>query len=296
MTDARADVGVLPGTRLDGRYRLHRIHLRAGDFAVWKASDDLLNRTVAVQVFDAAPGPPVDVFDAVRTASRVAHVGLPQVFDANQDADPPYFVREWIPGRDLAAVVADGPLEPHRAARDFLLVSETLATAHAAGLPHLRLTPRSLVWSSLGGVKVVGLGVEAAAAHARVDDPELVDTRALAGLLCVALSGRCRSGDIVVRPSWSRATRAWWVCNVGTGRDLIALARRTMSANTHRADAIRTPAQLEGELRRLSSASGVGYEASFPRLERADTVDQRVVEIQHHQRHHNPPTQARPRT
>jgi len=131
MTDARADVGVLWGTCLDGRYRLHRLHLR--DFAVWKASDDLLNRTDAVQVFDAAPGPPVDVFDAVRTASRVAHAGLPQGFDANQDADPPYFMRKWIPGRNLAAVVADGPLEPSQAARDFLQVSETLATAHAAG-------------------------------------------------------------------------------------------------------------------------------------------------------------------
>jgi len=62
------------------------------------------------------------------------------------------------------------------------------------------------VWSSQGGVKVVGLGVEAAVAPARVDDPELADTRALARLLRVALSGRC--GDIVIRPSWSRATRA----------------------------------------------------------------------------------------
>src|SRR5262245_8971380 len=166
MTDASVDVGVSPGTCLDGRYRLHRRHQRTEEFAVWKASDDLLQRTVAVTVFDAAPSPPADAFEAVRAASCVTHAGVAQVFDANQDADPPYVVREWIPGRDLAAMVGDGPLEPQQAARDFRQVSETLATAHAAGVPHLRLTPQSLVWSSVGGVRIVGIGVDAAAAHA----------------------------------------------------------------------------------------------------------------------------------
>jgi len=256
MTDANVDVGVSPGTCLDGRYRLHRRHQRTEEFAVWKASDDLLQRTVAVTVFDAAPSPPADAFEAVRAASCVTHAGVAQVFDANQDADPPYVVREWIPGRDLAAMVGDGPLEPQQAARDFRQVSETLATAHAAAVPHLRLTPQSLVWSSVGGVRIVGLGVDAAAAHAEVNDPELADTRALSRLLCVALTGRYSNGDLVIRPSWSTATRVWWACNVGIGRDLLGLARRALTGSAHRSDAIRTPSQFARELRRLAPGSG----------------------------------------
>ena len=256
MTDANVDVGVSPGTCLDGRYRLHHRQLRTEEFAVWKASDDLLRRTVAVTVFDTAPGPPADAFDAVRAASCMTHAGLSHVFDANQDADPPYVVREWVPGPDLATLVVDGPLEPQQAACDFGQVSETLATAHAAGVAHLRLTPRSLVWSSVGGVKVVGLGVDAAAARERVDDPELADTRALSRLLCVALTGRYRHGDVVIRPSWATAPRAWWACNLGIGRDLLGICRRALSTGAHRSDAIRTPGQLARELRRLAPGRG----------------------------------------
>ncbi len=249
------DVGVGPSTRLDGRYQLHRVRERTDVFSVWKGWDELLKRTVAVQVFHSGFLPPADVFDAVRAASQVTHPGLPQIFDANQDSAPPYVVREWIPGRNLATLVVDGPLDPHRTADGFRQVSETLATAHAAGLPHLRLTPRSLVWSSLGRVKVTGLGVDAAVSRTRVDDPELADTRALGRLLGVALSGHCRSGSVVVRPSWSRATRAWWLRHLGAGRDLVAIAHRAAAVNAHRSDAIRTPAQFAEELRHVTPDS-----------------------------------------
>jgi eukaryotic-like serine/threonine-protein kinase len=209
---------------------------------------------VAVQVFAAAPPPP-GVFGAVRAACRVTHAGLPQVFDANDESDPPYFVREWVHGRDLTARLDDGPLEPQVVADGFLQASEALAAAHTAGLPHLRLTPRSLVWCRFGGVRILGLGVDAAVERIKVDDPELVDTRALSRLLCAALSGRYRENGSPQRPSWSRATRGWWTRNLGTGRELIEIAHRALSLGAHRADAIRTPDQLAAELRQIASSS-----------------------------------------
>ena len=248
-------VGVGARTRLDDRYQLQRVRERAADFSVWRGWDELLKRTVAVQTFDTGFVPPGGVFEAVRAASQVIHAGLPQIYDANQDSDPPYVVREWIPGRNLAALVVDGPLDPHRTIDGFLQASETLATAHAAGLPHLRLTPQSLVWSSIGGVKVIGLGVDAAVARTRVEEPELADTRALGRLLDVALSGRYSNGSVVVRPPWSRATKAWWLRHVGAGRDLVAIAHRADPGSAHRSDAIRTPAEFAEALRRLRSDS-----------------------------------------
>lgn len=257
MTDAGVSVGPAPGSRLDDRYRLRRINRRTGAYTVWQGWDDLLRRPVAVQVFAADPPPP-GVFGAVRAACRVTHAGLPQVFDANNESDPPYFVREWICGRDLTARLDDGPLEPQAVADGFLQASEALAAAHAAGLPHLRLTPRSLVWSRFGGVKVLGLGVDAAVERIRVDDPELVDTRALIRLLYAALSGRYRESGSLPRSSWSRATRGWWIRNLGTGRELLGIAHRAQSLGAHRSDAIRTPDQLADELRQIAGSQRRG--------------------------------------
>jgi serine/threonine protein kinase len=252
MTDAGVAVGPAPGSRLDDRYWLRRINRWTGAYTVWQGWDDLLRRPVAVQVFSTDPPPP-GVFGAVRAACQVTHAGLPQVFDANNESDPPYFVREWVRGRDLTARLDDGPLEPQAVAAGFLQASEALAAAHAVGLSHLRLTPRSLVWSRFGGVKVLGLGVDAAVERIRVDDPELVDTRALVRLLCAALSVRYRERSLL-RSSWSRATRGWWIRNLGTGRELLGIAHRSLSLGAHRSDAIRTPDQLADELRQIAGS------------------------------------------
>ncbi len=40
--------------------------------------------------------------------------------------------------------------------------ADALAVAHQAGLPHLRLTPRSMRWDNASGLKITGLGLDAA--------------------------------------------------------------------------------------------------------------------------------------
>ncbi|HEY6277617.1 MAG TPA: hypothetical protein VIX86_14920, partial [Streptosporangiaceae bacterium] len=183
-----------PGTRLGGRYRLEdRIGASSG-WSAWKAIDETLARAVTVLTF--APGFPRvrEVVTAARAASRLTDVRLAQVFDVEDNWDQAYVVMEWVAGDSLHDLLADGPLDPGQGAEIIAEAADALASAHAAGLAHLCLTPGSVRWTSGGGVKVVGLGIDAALSGAFADDPALADTQGLGRLLYAALTA-CWPGD-----------------------------------------------------------------------------------------------------
>src|SRR6202012_4822691 len=72
--------------------------------------------------------------------------------------------------------------------------ARAVAGAHALGQAHLRLTPDTLWWTRGSGIKITGLGIDAALAGdgmtgAAAYDPSVADTIAIAGLLYAALTG-----------------------------------------------------------------------------------------------------------
>ena len=181
--------GPVPGALVAGRYRLAERLGEQGGATEWRATDEILARTVRVRVL--APGSPhlAGAMAAARAASRISDPRLAQIFDADDHAEPPYIVAEWPSGTRLADLLTAGPLEPRYAARVVAEAAEALAAAHAAGLAHLCLGPDSL-WCREGGeVTVTGVGIEAALTGAQAADPALADTRGLARLLYAALTG-----------------------------------------------------------------------------------------------------------
>jgi hypothetical protein len=177
-----------PGTRLGGRYRLEDRINASGGWAAWMAIDETLARPVTVLTF--APGFPRirEVVTAARSASRLTDARLAQVFDVEDDWDRAYIVMEWVAGDSLDDLLADGPLDPAHGAEIVAEGAEALAVAHEAGLAHLCLTTDSLRWTPGGGVKVLGLGIDAALSGTTADDPALADTRGLGMLLYAALT------------------------------------------------------------------------------------------------------------
>src|ERR1700722_7805724 len=178
-----------PGARLADRYRLEDRVSAAGGWAAWKAIDETLARPVTVLTF--APGFPrtAQVLTAARAASRLTDSRLAQVFDVEDGVERAYIVLEWVAGDSLDDLLGNGPLDPAHAVRLITEASQALAGAHAAGLAHLCLTPGSLRWTSGGGVKLIGLGIDAALADITADDPGLADTQGLARLLYATLTG-----------------------------------------------------------------------------------------------------------
>jgi hypothetical protein len=183
-----------PGTRLAGRYRLvDQVNAGSG-WTMWKAMDETLARPVTVLTF--APGFPrvAEVVTAARAASRLSDPRLAQVFDVEDSGQGAYVVMEWVVGDNLADLLGNGPLDIGRACAMITDVSRALASAHGAGLAHLRLTPQSLRWTRTSGAKVTGLGIDAALAGASLtgpatEDPALTDTQGLAALLYAAVTG-----------------------------------------------------------------------------------------------------------
>jgi hypothetical protein len=177
-----------PGTRLADRYRLEKRIRDTGGSALWKAIDEILARAVAVRTFD--PGFPRvhEVVTSARAASRLTDPRLTQVFDADDSGENAYVVSEWVVGETLEQMLAKAPLEPGRATTLLYEAAEAIAAAHEAGLAHLCLSPRDLVWTTGGTVKLLGVATDAVLTDRYADDPAVQDVRGLGAMLYAALT------------------------------------------------------------------------------------------------------------
>jgi hypothetical protein len=250
-----------PGTRLGGRYRLEDRVSASSGWSAWKAIDETLARPVTVLTFARGFPRIADAVTAARAASRLTDARLAQVFDVEEDWDHAYVVMEWVAGDSLEDLLADGPLDPGQGAEIVAQGAEALAAAHAAGVAHLCLNPDSLRWTSGGGVKIVGLGIDAALAGVTADDPALADTLGLGKLLYAALTARWPGGEwpslppapeIDGRPCSPRQVRA----GVPNGIDDVAcrvLFQRTADGSP----SVATPAMLATALNQVIPAPAV---------------------------------------
>ncbi|MGI5205682.1 AMP-binding protein [Spirillospora sp. CA-108201] len=177
-----------PGTRLAGRYRLEERISDSGGSSLWKAIDEILARAVAVRTFDPEFPRIAEAVTSARSASRLNDPRLTQVFDADDSGESAYIVSEWVAGETLEGMLAKAPLEPGRAATLLYEASEAISAAHAAGLSHLCLTPRDLVWTTGGTVKILGVATDAVLSDRESDDSAAEDVRGLGRMLYASLT------------------------------------------------------------------------------------------------------------
>ncbi len=161
----------------------------ARGFSLWKARDQLLGRPVTIYLLPPGVPVPRPVVEAVQSAAKVTDPRLAAVYDTDFNPECPYIVSEWAPGTPLEDLVLTGLPHPALAAAMIADAADALAVAHQAGRPHLRLTPRSLRWDPGSGLKITGLGLDAALCGAAADDPVAADTTALGRMLYALLTG-----------------------------------------------------------------------------------------------------------
>ncbi|SFN86003.1 Serine/threonine protein kinase [Pseudonocardia ammonioxydans] len=171
--------------RIGNRYRLDE-RIGAGAMgAVWRGTDELLNRTVAVKELLAAALPSSDqveesrqrILREGRIGARLQHAHVISMFDVVVHDERPWLVMEYLPSRSLAAVLAEkGPMSPAEAAAIGRQVADGLAAAHTAGVVHRDIKPGNILLAEDGRSKITDFGVSRA-----VDDVQLTRTGVIAG-------------------------------------------------------------------------------------------------------------------
>ncbi|MER5519174.1 serine/threonine-protein kinase [Streptomyces sp. NPDC002763] len=203
-----------------GRYRLETRLGRGGMGVVWRATDQLLGRQVAVKELIVDDSLPDD--DArlrrdrtLREAQAVAQLHHPHIIvvhDVVEEGERPYIVMELIDGGSLADRISrNGPVDVGEAARIGIALLSALRTAHTAGVLHRDIKPANvLVEADTGRVVLTDFGIAQVAGATTltetgsfVGSPEYTapermsgsrsgpasDLWSLGALLCAALSG-----------------------------------------------------------------------------------------------------------
>jgi hypothetical protein len=156
--------GVGPERVLNKRYRLGRLIAHGGMAEVWRATDDVLGRPVAVKVLHAhlsADGMFLERFrrEAI-AAARLAHPNVVATYDTGVDGGIAFIVMELVDGRTLRQVLVEqGPFEPRRAVHVAAQVAEALDYAHRAGIVHRDVKPANILLCDDGRVKVADFGI-----------------------------------------------------------------------------------------------------------------------------------------
>jgi hypothetical protein len=151
-------------TLLDGRYSLDE-QIGAGGFCeVWRATDVVLMRPVAVKLLHAGYADQPEArarFKAeARYAGALSHKNIARVYDYGEPARGQfYLVMELMEGPSLACVLAGGPLDAARTMDVVAQVAAGLQAAHSVGLIHRDIKPTNVVFTSGGTARITDFGI-----------------------------------------------------------------------------------------------------------------------------------------
>ncbi|GAA2333572.1 hypothetical protein GCM10009854_06250 [Saccharopolyspora halophila] len=173
------------GALLAGRYRLEEQLGSGGMGVVWLATDELLQRRVAVKelhaVLAADPAAAEEARQRAmregRIAGRLNHPNAIAVHDVTEQDGLPVLVMEYLPSRSLADVLAEQDrMAPEAVASIGAQAAAALAAAHEAGIVHRDIKPANVLIGDDGTVKITDFGISHAA-----DDIAITKTGILSG-------------------------------------------------------------------------------------------------------------------
>ena len=152
------------GVTFGGRYELSSRIAIGGMGEVWKATDSIIGRTVAIKILkDEYMGDPgfLERFRAeARHAALVNHEGIANVFDYGEEQGSAYIVMELVPGEPLSTIIErEGRLPADRVLGIVAQTATALQAAHDAGLVHRDIKPGNLLITPEGRVKITDFGI-----------------------------------------------------------------------------------------------------------------------------------------
>jgi serine/threonine-protein kinase len=156
----------VPGLTLHARYRLEELIGAGGMASVWRATDLVLGRAVAIKE---------GARQEAQAAARLTHPHITAIHDYAEITINgqviPYIVLELLTGQTLDQRLRQGALPWAQAQAIARQVAEALAYAHRHGIVHHDIKPANIMLTP-AGVKVLDFGI--ASWHGRPDSPDRI--------------------------------------------------------------------------------------------------------------------------
>jgi serine/threonine-protein kinase len=156
------------GVLVSGKYRIEKLIARGGMGLVYRASQPMIARRVALKVVRpellSHPDAADKLINEACVMGQFQNDHVCRILDAGRLEDgAPYLVLEYLDGTDLRVLLnRENRIEPRRAVDWMMGLLEALAEAHALGIVHRDVKPENLVLAqtpSGESVKLLDFGI-----------------------------------------------------------------------------------------------------------------------------------------
>lgn len=165
------------GRKLDGRYEITELIGVGGMADVYKATDLMEDRTVAVKILKAEFSNSEEFLRRFRNESKaialLSHPNIVKIYDVGFTDEIQFIVMEYIDGITLKEFIdQQGVLRWKDALHFITQILRALQHAHDKGIVHRDIKPQNIMLFSDGTIKVMDFGI---ARFARIDGKTLSD-------------------------------------------------------------------------------------------------------------------------
>jgi tetratricopeptide (TPR) repeat protein len=146
-----------------GHYEILRPIGSGGMGEVFVARDPKLGRKVAIKMLPLRLAAEKDTLtrftQEARSASALNHPNIVTIHEVGANEGSPFIVMEYIDGRDLRSLIAEGPLPVRQVLDIGVQIADGLAAAHERGIIHRDLKPENIMVTRDAYVKILDFGL-----------------------------------------------------------------------------------------------------------------------------------------
>ena len=145
------------------RYTIEACLGTGGMGTVYCATDQELRRKVAIKVlhdhFVQNPEARARLDREVSVLAALRHPQLVNIYQADLDVSPPYYVMEFLQGKPLSKLIPEGPLPKESVKILFECLADALQYLHEQRILHRDITPDNVFIEPDGNVRLVDFGL-----------------------------------------------------------------------------------------------------------------------------------------
>lgn len=162
---------------LGDRYQLHELIGVGGMAKVYKATDKLLQRQVAVKILKDQYAEDEDFLkkfsNEAQSAAKLSHVNIVSVYDIGQDLingkKVYYIVMEYVEGQTLKDLIdKEKKLSNHDLIDFSVQIAQALKSAHSYNIIHRDIKPQNILIDKYGLLKVTDFGIARVSTNATI--------------------------------------------------------------------------------------------------------------------------------